>query len=47
MTKKKSTQIEERQKSPVKVQPVAGDVQTHAELEQESVGRVQQGQVDQ
>lgn len=31
----------------VQVQPVAGDVQTHAELEQEGVGGVEQGQVDQ
>jgi len=33
--------------SPVQVQPVAGDVQAHAELEQEGVGGVEQGQVDQ
>ena len=33
--------------APVKVQPVAGDVQTHAELKQEGVGGVDQGQVDQ
>lgn len=31
----------------MQVQPVAGDVQRHAELEQEGVGRVEQGQVDQ
>lgn len=30
----------------MQVQPVAGDVQTHAELEQEGVGGVEQGQVD-
>lgn len=33
--------------TPVQVQPVAGHVQTHAELKQESVGRVQQCQVHQ
>ena len=32
---------------PVQVQPVAGDVQSHAELEQEGVGRVEQREVDQ
>lgn len=32
---------------PVQVQPVAGNVQTHAKLEQEGVGRVEQRQVDQ
>lgn len=32
---------------PVQVQPVAGDVQTHADLEQEGVGGVEHGQVDQ
>lgn len=31
----------------VQVQPVAGDVHTHAELEEEDVGRVEQRQVDQ
>lgn len=31
----------------MQVQPVAGDVQTHADLEQEGVGRVEQGQVHQ
>ena len=32
---------------PVQVQPVAGDVHTHADLEQEGVGGVEQRQVDQ
>lgn len=32
---------------PVQVQPVAGDVQTHAELKQEGVGGVEQRKVDQ
>lgn len=31
----------------MQVQPMACDVQRHAELEQEGVGRVEQGQVDQ
>lgn len=33
--------------SPVQVQPVAGHVQTHDELEEEGVGRVEHRQVDQ
>lgn len=32
---------------PVQVQPVAGYVHTHADLEQESVGGVEQGQIHQ
>lgn len=31
----------------MQVQPVTGDVQSHAELEQEGVGRVEQREVDQ
>lgn len=38
---------EGRAGTPVQVQPVAGHVQRHAELEQEGVGRVEQRQVDQ
>ena len=32
---------------PVEVQPVAGHIQAHAELEEKGGARVQQGQVDQ
>ena len=32
---------------PVQVQPVAGDVQAHTDLEEEGVGGVEQCQVDQ